>query len=185
MGAPLIQRKHGAGSRGAHHPAEEDADDDAAAASGGDAEMEDPEVEDRDAGVGVLAPGRARARAAAAAQDGQPARAVVSRGGGAAGSGGGGEAGAKLAEEPAGFEEVPLQRNGRGGGGAGVDDDSDSEGSDAGLAEMDPNSRAEVRAAAGLSTSCCVALNRLSRPVRQARSQPRTRTPCRALLGLA
>ena len=108
-------------------------------ASGSDA---DAMMEDADAGVGVLAPGRARAKLAARqdrhAQDEQRERGVA--------SGGGGAAAGVPAGEPAGFEEVPLrQQNGHAGGGQGAED-TDSEDSDAGLAEMDPNSRAEARA---------------------------------------
>ena len=48
-------------------------------------------------------------------------------------------------EEDAGFQEVPLQMNGAGGRHAG--DSSDDSDSDAGMAEMDDHSRAEVRPA--------------------------------------
>lgn len=104
---------------------------------------------DAEAGVGVLMPGKAAAEggkqeAEAAAPDGEDSKGVSAAR----------EEKSRASKRPqqqhrhgeedaAGFQEVPLQMNGAGGRHAG--DSSDDSDSDAGMAEMDDHSRAEVR----------------------------------------
>ena len=99
------------------------------------AEEEDLESEDGDpdAGIGMSAPNKAAAKAAGS-QKIAPASAskAIEQ-----------QQHRTRAKESAGFEEVPLGAGGAGGRGVDSSDDSDSD-SDAGLAEMDDNSRAEV-----------------------------------------
>ena len=106
---------------------------------------------DAEAGVGVLAPGATASKAgkqeveAAAPDGGASERVSAAR-----------EAKSRASkhmqqqqhvhgEDDAGFQEVPLEANGAGGRHS-VDSSSDSD-SDAGMAEMDDHSRAEVRPA--------------------------------------
>ena len=109
----------------------------------GSAEDLEEEDADTDAGVGVLAPGKAAAKAAQQkARDGQQKHGEAERAGGDSAvpsvPGEPAQRPQSRAKEHAGFEVVPLQADR-----AGSSDDSDSD-SDAGLAEMDDHSRAEV-----------------------------------------
>ena len=123
-------------------------------AEGADATEEDERHADDDidaeAGVGVLAPGKAAAKggkqeAEAAAPDGEDSKGVSAAREEKSRASKRPQQQHRHGEEDTGFQEVPLQMNGAGGRHAG--DSSDDSDSDAGLAEMDDHSRAEVRTA--------------------------------------
>jgi hypothetical protein len=138
----------GPGSKEQAADEDEDEDEEMGEAGSSDGEEEEEE-EDAHAGVGVLAPGSKKGRTALAAQQHIAGKAgKTAERGGKGGNASGGKAAASHAQQPqaeaAGFEVVPLA-NGHGAGEGADDDLSDSGDSDAGLASMDPHSRAEVR----------------------------------------
>ena len=102
---------------------------------------------DVEAGVGVLVPGKAATKAGKGTAEAATHDAEDSKGAR--------EEKSRVSKQPqqqhrhgeddAGFEELPLQVNGAGGRHSG--DSSEDSDSDAGLAEMDDHSRAEVSAA--------------------------------------